>query len=309
MPPVSEPPAPSDPCNGRRALRHLRVCGAPLARTAYVRELCPGPARQGRPQYLLFSATPAGGGEAGCGLRAAPVCRLPLALSSPSAARRGVGLPGWEGERQQRPYSLSTRSMASMPNVDRDRRRGCGAPSPYHTPSYFHPRRQGYTVEPQDATLPPSQSDSRPVDAAKKGRAQGSGGRRDHNTSEFHVPTPRPTLGPSSSTRPFARARGRRPRRLGPLKDKCRTPMFVRHAGRLVATRASLSRNRLRRRPQGRVLRSPAASQVCLRHVRASTRGTEDGKDTSLPEELPDVIVVGGNAGGSSTPAGRGTWS
>jgi hypothetical protein len=163
---------------------------------------------------------------------------------------------------------------------------------------------KGYTVELK--TLPVDGTDQAAVDLAKKAATdQGETDVGVINTSEFTV-TPAPPANTYVLYSGQFKSKAEATKALGTLKSKFKDAQVV-----SVKRNSSGEGQLVNKTAYGDVHKvegfTPSAQKVASDTALVQQEGQKTGKDyVDSQKDLPDVIVVGGNGGGSSNPAGQG---
>jgi SPOR domain len=163
---------------------------------------------------------------------------------------------------------------------------------------------KGYTVELK--TLPVDGTDQAAVDAAKKQATdQGAADVGIINTSEFAV-TPAPPANTYVLYSGQFKSKADATKALGKLKGKFKDAQVV-----SVERNSSGEGKLVNKTAYGDVHKvegfTPSAQKVASDTALVNQESQKTGKNyVDSQKDLPDVIVVGGNGGGSSSPAGQG---
>ncbi len=163
---------------------------------------------------------------------------------------------------------------------------------------------KGYTVELK--TLPTAGTDQSAVDSAKRdATSQGAADVGIINSSEFTV-TPAPPAGAYVLYSGQFKSKTEATKALGKLKAKFKDAQVV-----SVKKNSSGEGQLVDKTTYGDVHKvegfTPSAQKVASDTALVNQQSQKTGKDyVDSQKDLPDVIVVGGSGGGSSSPAGQG---
>jgi len=303
MPPVKRTTSTkSTPGNGAEPYATCEECGAPLDEKQRYCVSCGARRRdKGGPADSYFATAGRrrrGPGRApgGTGGRAAAVLffvLLPLAVAIGVLVGKGNGNNDQSLADAIKGLQANTGSGTAVA--------AASAPTPITSDFTLD---KGYTVELK--TLPQS-SDQAAVDAAKKdATSKGAADVGIINTSEFTV-TPAPDAGAYVLYSGQFKSKGEATKALGKLKAKFPDAQVVAvkrasggDQGQLVSKTAYGDVHKV----EGF---APSASKVASDTALVNQEGQKTGKDyVDSQKNLPDVIVVGGNGGGSGNPAGSG---
>ena len=163
---------------------------------------------------------------------------------------------------------------------------------------------KGYTVELK--TLPTAGTDQSAVDSAKRdATSQGAADVGIINSSEFTV-TPAPPAGAYVLYSGQFKSQAEATKALGKLKAKFKDAQVV-----SVKKNSSGEGQLVNKTTYGDVHKvegfTPSAQKVASDTALVNQQSQKTGQDyVDSQKDLPDVIVVGGSGGGSSSPAGQG---